>query len=71
VSSVVIRIVREGDHLLAQINDRKNEIFPESVHDYFFKAFDSQITFVTDSSGRATELILHEGGTDLRATRTK
>jgi serine beta-lactamase-like protein LACTB, mitochondrial len=71
VSSVVIRIVREGDHLFTQINNRNNEIFPESVRDYFFKAFDAQITFVTDSNGRATELILHEGGTDLRATRTK
>jgi serine beta-lactamase-like protein LACTB len=71
VSSVVIGIVREGGHLFALINGQKNEIFPESVHDYFFKAFDSQITFVTDGNGRATELILHEGGTDVRANRIK
>jgi serine beta-lactamase-like protein LACTB, mitochondrial len=71
VSSVVISIVREGDHLFGQINGHKNEIFPESVRDYFFKAFDSQITFVTDGNGRATELIWHEGGTDLRANRIK
>ena len=71
VTSVMISIVREGDHLFAQINGQKNEIFPENVRDYFFKSFDAQITFVADSEGRATELIFHEGGTDLRAKRIK
>jgi hypothetical protein len=65
----VIGIVREGDHLFAQLNGRKNEIFPESVRDYFFKAFDAQITFESDNSGRAAALVFHEGGTDLRAKR--
>jgi hypothetical protein len=36
-----------------------------------FKDFDAQITFVTDGNSRATELILHEGGTDLYANRIK
>jgi len=71
VSSIEIRIVRERDHLFVQINGQKNEIFPESIRDYFFKAFDSQITFLTDSNGRATALIWHEGGTDLNASRIK
>ena len=71
VTSVVIGIIREGDHLFAQINGHKNEIFPESVRDYFFKAYDSQMTFVPDGNGRATELILHEGGTDVLAKRIK
>ncbi len=71
VSSVTISIVREGEHLFAQMSGHKNQIFPESVRNYFFKAFDAQITFVTDGTGRATELILHEGGTDLRAKRIK
>ena len=71
VSSVVMSIVREGDHLFAQINGQKNELFPESVRDYFFKTFDAQITFVTDGNGRATELLLHEGGTDVHANWIK
>ena len=57
--------------MFAQINGRKNEIFPESIREYFFKAFDAQITFVTDGHNRATKLIWHEGGTDLRANRIK
>ncbi len=71
VSSTMMDIVREGNHLFAQMHGQKVEILPESVHDYFFKAFDAQITFVTGGNGRATELILHEGGTDLHANRTK
>ena len=71
VSSIAISIVRDGDHLFALINGLKNEIFPESFCDYFFKAFDAQITFVTDGDARAKELIWHEGGTDLRANRIK
>jgi serine-type D-Ala-D-Ala carboxypeptidase/endopeptidase len=71
VTSVVIHIVRDGGHLFAQINDQENEIFPESVRDYFFKAFDSKITFVTDGNGRASELIMHGVGTDLTAIRIK
>jgi hypothetical protein len=32
---------------------------------------DAQITFVTDGQGRATELILHQGGRDQHAKRMK
>ena len=38
------------------------EIFPESGHEFFAKVVDAQITFVTDTTGLATELILHQGG---------
>lgn len=48
-------------------------------HDYAFgldvrnvnghKVVDAQVTFVTDSHGRATELILHQGGLDQHAKR--
>lgn len=67
----MISIVLEGNHLFTQINGKKDEIFPESVRDYFSKTFGSQITFVTDGNGRMTGLILHEGGTDLYANRIK
>jgi hypothetical protein len=52
VSSFVVSIVREGDHLYEQINGQKNEIFPERVCEYFSKTFDFQITFVTATAGR-------------------
>ncbi|HEV3040760.1 MAG TPA: serine hydrolase [Candidatus Angelobacter sp.] len=65
-----ITITREGDHLFAQATGQsKFEIFPEGDRDYFFKVVDAQITFVVDKQGRATELILHQGGIDQHAKR--
>ncbi|HEV2380415.1 MAG TPA: serine hydrolase [Terriglobia bacterium] len=65
-----IAITREGDHLFEQATGQeKFEIFPEGEKDYFLKVVDAQITFVTDRAGRATELILHQGGHDQHAKR--
>ena len=69
-TSVVMSVSRADDRLFVQFpGQQKIQIFPESNRDYFFKTSDTQITFVTDSNGRATELVLHEGGTDLYAHR--
>jgi CubicO group peptidase (beta-lactamase class C family) len=66
----IMTVTREGDHLMTQATGQpKIEIFPEGNRDYFVKVVDAQITFVTDSSGRATELILHQGGADHHAKR--
>jgi serine-type D-Ala-D-Ala carboxypeptidase/endopeptidase len=68
--SFILTITREGDHFFEQATGQgKAEIFAESDHDYFLKIVDAQITFVTDSIGHATELILHQGGLDQHAKR--
>ena len=65
-----ITITREGDHLYEQAtNQKKVEIFPESEKEFFLKVVDAQITFVTDSQGHATELILHQGGRSIHGKR--
>jgi hypothetical protein len=65
-----MNVTREDDHLFVQATgQQRNQIFPESTRDYFLKVVDAQITFVTDSNGRATHLILHQGGIDQTATR--
>jgi D-alanyl-D-alanine-carboxypeptidase/D-alanyl-D-alanine-endopeptidase len=66
----VITVTREGDHLFVQAtNQPKFEVFPEGDRDYFLKVVDAQITFVTDGKAPATELILHQSGSDQRAKR--
>ncbi|HTW22985.1 MAG TPA: serine hydrolase [Candidatus Baltobacteraceae bacterium] len=68
----LITITRDGDHLFEQATGQQRfEIFPESEREYFLKVVDAQITFVTDSAGRATELILHQAGLDRHAKRTE
>ena len=64
-------IVQENGRLFALVKGQTLPLIPASIRDYFFKDFDAEITFVTDSNGRATDLILHEGGTDLYATRVE
>jgi serine-type D-Ala-D-Ala carboxypeptidase/endopeptidase len=68
----VMSITRDGGHLFVQATGQsKLEIFPEGDRDFFLKVVDAQITFVTDASGRATELILHQNGRDQHAKRTE
>lgn len=68
--TVTIGIMREGDHLFLQAGGpARLELFPEGERDYFLKILDVQVTFVTDDSGMATELVLHQNGRDQRAKR--
>jgi hypothetical protein len=48
----------------------KIEVFPESDRDFFLKVVDAQLTFETDSQGRATGIVLHQGG-DHKAPRVE
>lgn len=67
----ILTVTREGDHLFTQATGQgKVEVFPESDHDFFLKVVDAQITFETDSQGKATGLVLHQGG-DHKATRVQ
>ena len=66
----ILTVTEEGDQLVTQASGQpKVSIFPESPRDFFVKEFDAQVTFVPDSQGRATELILHQGGQDHHAKR--
>lgn len=66
----ILIVTREGNQLFVQATGQgKAEVFPESEKDFFYKVVDAQITFESDSAGRATELILHQNGMDQRAKR--
>jgi CubicO group peptidase (beta-lactamase class C family) len=64
-------IAREGDRLVAQVGDQRIPLSPETTRDFFPKGSDIHIIFVTDGNGRATELILRQGGFDLYAHRNE
>jgi CubicO group peptidase (beta-lactamase class C family) len=66
----ILTVTQEGDHLFVQATGQPEfEVFPESDRDFFLKAVDAQITFVTDGQGRATELILHQNGLNQHGKR--
>jgi CubicO group peptidase (beta-lactamase class C family) len=69
--TLLLAIRREGNRFITQGTGQEAiEIFPESDHDFFAKVIDAQVTFVTDSQGHATELILHQHG-DRHAPRVE
>jgi hypothetical protein len=43
---------------------------PEGDKDFFLKIVDAEITFETDSQGKATDLILHQNGMNQKAKRS-
>ncbi len=66
----ILTFTREGDHFFAQATGQpKAELFAESDHDFFLTVVEAQTTFVTDSKGHATEVVLHQGGEDHHAKR--
>ena len=68
--NIVITLTRDGDHLLGQATGQpKAELFPESARDFFFKVVDIQLTFEVDAQGRATGLIVHQGGANIPCRR--
>jgi CubicO group peptidase (beta-lactamase class C family) len=68
----VLTVTREDSHLFVQATGQARfEVYPEGPKDYFYEVVDAQITFETDSGGRATALILHQNGANQRATRVE
>lgn len=66
----ILTITREGDKLFAQATGQpKFQIFAEGPRDFFLKVVDAQITFETDSAGRASSLTLHQNGANMPAKR--
>jgi serine-type D-Ala-D-Ala carboxypeptidase/endopeptidase len=65
-----ITVIRDGDHLLAQLTGQSAfEIFPESPTEFFWKVVDAQATFVLGKDGRAETMTLHQNGRDTPAPR--
>jgi CubicO group peptidase (beta-lactamase class C family) len=68
----IIKILRRGDKLISQATGQAEvELFPESETRFFLKVVDAQVDFIVDASGRATGLVLHQGGTDMPARKIK
>jgi CubicO group peptidase (beta-lactamase class C family) len=76
--SLVLEITRDGDRLFAQgfaqaagqaIVLPKFEVFAEGEKKFFARVSDQQITFEIGSGGRATSLIVHRAGSDMRGAR--
>ncbi len=68
--NVVVTITRDGNQLYAQLTGQeKLGIFPSSDRDFFFRDIDVQLTFEAGEDGKATRVVIHQGGRDNIAVR--
>jgi CubicO group peptidase (beta-lactamase class C family) len=66
----VLTISRDGDRLFLQAtNQPRFEVFAEGDKEYFLKVVEASVTFVTDDTGRATALVLHQNGANVTGKR--
>ncbi len=72
VPNAVFDVSVQGNKLMVGITGQPTvQVFPESESTFFYKVVDAQITFVKDDSGKVTALVLHQGGMDQTARKTK
>jgi len=68
----VLTVTREGDKLMTQATgQQKVEVFPSSPTEFFLKVVEARLSFVKDTTGKVTGLVLHQGGRDMPAKRIK
>lgn len=65
-----ITVSLDGQRLMIQPTGQSRlEIHPETETEFFLEEVDAQITFIVGPDGTAGELVLHQGGRDMRARR--
>jgi hypothetical protein len=68
--SLIISIVRDGNHLTSEATGHARErMFAESNETFFFKVENSTITFVPDGQGAVSHLIVNRQGRTMEARR--
>lgn len=67
-----IEVTADGDALYGQpTGQQKFRLWPETERDFFIREVDAQVSFVGDSSGAVSALVLHQGGHDQTAPKVK
>jgi CubicO group peptidase (beta-lactamase class C family) len=68
--TIVETVTRNGEKLYVQLTGQdKLEMFPRSDREFFLKEVDAQLTFEAGADGKATQLTLHQNGSDYLAPR--
>ena len=69
VGNALVTVTREGEQLFVQLTGQsKSEVYPSAESEFFYKAVNAQITFVRDSGGQTTGLVIHQNGQNIPAS---
>ncbi|HEU4641860.1 MAG TPA: DUF3471 domain-containing protein [Gemmatimonadaceae bacterium] len=64
--------LRDGAlYIRSTVNGATRRLWPESRRDFFLKEVDAQVTFVRDTSGAVTGLVVHQYGRDRPASKIR
>jgi CubicO group peptidase (beta-lactamase class C family) len=67
-----LTVFRDGERLMSQATGQPTiELFPESADNFYLKVVAAKVTFTRDEKGLVTGLIVHQGGRDIPARKTK
>jgi CubicO group peptidase (beta-lactamase class C family) len=67
---ISLSVTTEAQRIFAQLTGQNRvELFPEAATQFFLKVVDAQLTFVVEETGKASRVILHQGGRDQVAIR--
>ncbi|HYJ85921.1 MAG TPA: serine hydrolase [Pyrinomonadaceae bacterium] len=65
-------VFKEGEKLMTQATGQPPfELYPESGDKFFLKVVEAKVTFTRDDKGVVTGLVIHQGGRDMPAKKTK
>jgi len=69
---VVLKVTRQGGHLLLQENEEApGQLFAEAELRFFSKTSDDVVTFDLDNEGKVAQLVIHTGGRSLPVKRVE
>ncbi|MCX7974558.1 MAG: serine hydrolase [Candidatus Aminicenantes bacterium] len=70
--NITIKIFQEKSRFWSQVSGQpKMEILPESETKFFVRLIEAEITFILDSEGKTTALVLNQGGKDHLAKKIR
>ncbi len=58
----LIRVLRKGDQLIAELSGKMFPLFPESETTFFMRLIDMTFRFEADASGKAVAVMIAQGG---------
>ncbi len=68
----IVKIFKEGDKLMTQASNQPAfELFPDGENSFVLRVVNAKVSFVKDAAGAVTGLVIHQGGREVPAKKTK
>lgn len=67
--NLIITITRDGNRLMSEVGGRKSELTPQSETQFTIAAANIRVTFVRDTNGQVTHMIVNDNGREGQARK--